>query len=619
MATEIPLQKLGLLDVIAKVSYGSWEFSGVARHQLSMDFVADPSNRSTMYTDVTLQIQDTLVAVDGTSIDEAILAAKSTLKRKKLKLSIEDAAVGKWVIGTNGEDGVTHPEMSNGPHPAGLRITRIAGKSAAAISLSIRFRVQGCFTFDSTTEDGQPVFGNRLLGIGYSVSHSVDDSGLVTRLISGTAIFPAGGLTTDGNGEIVPDGGFAWPEDWRKSPNAGDLWKRRLNEIFKPLPDFERRVSTTFSPDRTQLQFSITDSERSTTWGWPNRVVRFDGSHSVSGNVWGAEWECNLSVSFRIFKREGKAIAWSIFENIMRQKGIGDGLATNDGLRLIKRLSISTSLSDMNVSISISYRITTRFDKILEKSAIWKSLDYSWQQWADSVADARKPDGISGLVWRPQDEALVDLCLDDATSKPYYVETTASPTVTDELAYFGDQSAKLTPETSWVKHDLRIVASDTSRRAVVIDIAAPESSGGRGDDDLDSGTLSPTNISVARLHDPTGEAKPAIVQRLNSSAKRLFLIGAAERVKYPIPVPELKSIEGKQVVLVKRHMIARGKRGQTESGMDIHTLKWMIEYQTTEAIATIPLPPAHLTPATTGTSLEENDIGLEAATVEEES
>ena len=593
----VPVRSLGHLPSVALVRYGTedagWVFSTAAKYRLSLQPVYDPSDRKVVAKDYTLTITDTLVVDAGESIDEAVNAARDTLLRAGMVLTVQNACIGSFVIAPPfaapqdfdarvDEDLPRYNDIHNGPKPKSLNFRPIAGLGAMAIEWTVAFRLSECLV-----EPAEGIPGDPILGLGFEVTHTVDDSGLVSRQISGEIQFAAN----------LNNGRLRNPDDIRLDSDVG--WDERLDKIFPPLPTFRRSSQRyTLAKDRTSLRFFIQDDEHETAYGYPAGVVSISGSFSTSGKFYAAPYSQRLECAIKIPKPETRAFALTVFQDIARQKGLraDDSMA---GKRILLDFTINEQLYSNTISIQYSWNLTDALDVVLANGSVLKPLTNTWENWALSIKKIRSAAGLSGLVWDPSTEVIVDLCADDPLPTITYSDPAnpAIPAVENPQA-IGDESQEVTPENSWIMHKSTLEVQDAGARAAVYDVCRPSASGGTPD--LNPATLTRSTTVKPRLHNPE-TATSGVVQKLNTACQIVRFSGGAQRVRYPVPCPEILAV-GETAVTLAHRRYKTFQVGTTASGVPIIGAFWDVVYLTTGPIGDVPLPPSHV--ATTPTSVE---------------
>lgn len=290
------------------------------------------------------------------------------------------------------------------------------------------------------------------------------------------------------------------------------------------------------------------------------------------------------------------------------------------------------------------YRVTnTRLSEVVLHTGLWEETGDDWDKWRVSVqASALNPRGSTGLVFRPQDDQIVDLCGEypnrlkavGGTRQPRLLGLNAIPfpppdEATSWILYRctcvvevdgGAVEGRVLAQRAWQRPGGQ---KDVEMRVLkgfgTVQLAPPQKTpqlddvfarltgvsapafgrggggtvvpgGGRGG----KGNPPPPDVAVGKADPKPGEL---IIQRRTAPFAVLYLVGEALRVGFDIPPPKPGPVNGVQPVPMNRLDMGEGFAsavvGTTANGLPVYGAKWRLRYvlpQVPEGPIPVPQP-----------------------------
>ena len=225
-------------------------------------------------TEYTINIKGLFSAATQAGFAALINNAKCILQTPGNNLSIQwspDGAPGDWspLFQINNTGG--NADVSYGPKPDGLSVTRISGGLAAMFSWTVKCTVKECFAGGCSN---LPTGSNAVQSWITRYSHVVDQNGLTTRNISGRLVVTHASVAAG---------------------NTADTFRGSVTPV---LPGGFRRTSQSFeqSADGRTLTYSITDVEQQ--WMLPNPICSGNANWMAKCPMYGGMANVSLSGEF---------------------------------------------------------------------------------------------------------------------------------------------------------------------------------------------------------------------------------------------------------------------------------------------------------------------------------
>lgn len=476
-------------------------------------------------------------------------------------------------------------DLNWGPFPEVVSLRTLGGERCVELTWTVTWSAITC---------GDGVSRDAIQEFVYKLVESRDRAGYTTRTYSGHVTIP---LTRNN----ITD---------RTVRTSADAEREK---VVPPMPPGFRRESATYelSEDRKTETFTIVDVELPPN-APPPGVVEAESSHRFSSEPGKfLNWLGTFSASYEVAKGTSIESAVDAFFALMNDRiaearrkmrgvrieggpGVPGRIGTSDKALFI--LPWQFSLEDgaiygrQTARFQFSYRIpAVNLDQILAHGGLWKAIPAAaggrQKEWQASLAKHLGPRGVAGDVVRfnPRaDDFIVDLCR-KITRPKIPVPTTADLLALEKLLLLGIQVGtgiqfstlfgdlnKLQkgiqrrlqamfpaprPESSFL--DYTAAVHSEAESGVVLAQALPTSAITRGirspsggwDPVRDDFPVVPGNSAFPAL-----ETRPGSVQAQRRTQPVIYvrLTGRAVRAGYPVPMPELTSINGKRPTLVSR-------------------------------------------------------------------
>lgn len=387
--------------------------------------------------------------------------------------------------------------------------------------------------------------------------------------------------------------------DSRLIPDSAD----RYLELVVPalLSDFRReRVDHSVSEDKSELTVTVVDTELPPA-APPPGVVECDFSHNYTSKSL-AEFVGVFSARYQLPKGGNVTLALLayyllVLDRIARAQkmtlaGGAPGLpaAVVAGLpTAVAVRPIAFSCEESNVYGRTEARLTTTymasgvfFNEVLAKGGLWSPVPAGaggdWKAWSASIPNALSPRGFANLTFAPGEDKILDLCRAEAPSVPGATATggaLASVVAAGTGAASGALAAavaaafpKAAPASSWLEYRPHVtIVADTGRAPVTTLPTSPLSSAPRQNAqsawDAMNAALPATAtgsfglIPGAQVPGNAQQAGETVVQQRTKPNFYVVFTGTALRSDYPIPCPELLTVNGKRPTLIGQPQFAQ--------------------------------------------------------------
>lgn len=565
---------------LMRAEYNGYRFSPAAE-TISLNIAAkdDPAGRTIAYCVYSVVIKDYLNVPYSAELEtapSALAATASSLGAQAVaKLTkhagafyYEGRGMGDLLINTGGRQ----KDVVWGPKFRGMTF-KPHGAYTTEFTWSVEVAIPTC-------DDAKFAFG--LMEFNFTLSFDKDRQGYTTRLYSGHLRIPQ---TRASVGSLT----------------LSDSADAYLERIVPPLLPGFRRIpgSWTLSEDKCTGRFSITD-EQMPGPPPPPGVIEAQLGHTYSSSKL-AMWSGTLSGEYTMAKGVSADVAVRAFIRMLgwRQSFVfgmrsGEGLPSGTALPIplgdaLRPIPLSASVSEVDVfghtkvRVSVTYTVAgVGLETILTKAGLWTppapGTGGDWTAWATStgVAGALGARGHAKLTFNPREDVIVDLCGPAATPAPPTVPAAAG----GALALVSSAGAgaiegalkaafpKPPPSASWLYYVCTAVvhtlggtggipvttlppsplADPRSLQRAAFDVYGAGVEGGAVGPIPGLGPLTALNAQQG------GET--TVQQRIRPQLA-ITITGQALRVGYAIPMPEVRSVNGKKPVLIGEPMISQ--------------------------------------------------------------
>jgi len=374
--------------------------------------VYDPTGRSLLYIDVTVQVRCIFFETSEFNMTVAMAQLQQALSAPAKQLRIAGLGYGFYSHDLVNEPNVDPAknyfdivslDIGNGPKPGPLQMTPIGGQLSWELAWSINFQYMPCLN-DGT----QDVL--TFQAFNFSTTWNNDFEGLTTRTISGMVQI-AGHRNYAGNNKLV----LAIAEQTR-------------GNLVVLLPVGFKRVQNSWNEaeDKRILRFSITDQQLEGD-PLPDGVTQAKGSFSFSagdGKGGFAQSICALQMAIKTAPNVHRDMAGKLFlaAAIAKQASIQAGLPTGKMVMPIK-LSITNGKFDdaRQTECSIVWMVAGGcLNAMLSAAGIWEPVssmigttfgaNQTYSTWVASMAALWGNRGTSGIQSSASEAVIIDIC-----------------------------------------------------------------------------------------------------------------------------------------------------------------------------------------------------------------
>ncbi len=594
--------------------YNGHTFSAVAE---TTDFkitpIYDQAGRTVVYCIYAITIKETICPSDGAVAAEGktasfVESAVETLSQPAAVFRYGGRGFGDLKINVGPTTDVIW-----GPKPKVIGLRPVGAGLAVELTWTVEVAIPNC---------DDAVFKFALMEFNYKLSFEKDRQGYTTRKYSGFIRIPQTRKTVNN----------------RTLSDSADEY---LDKIYPPVIPGFRRIpgSWTLSDDKCRGDFSITDEQMPPN-APPPGVIEAASDHTYNA-VSLTQWTGTISATYDIERGKGtpgQAVNAFLLlcqhrRKIAENMVIGDGLPFPDAKKLTdfgKRVVLIPTTSEASepniygrtqVKLSISYMIAgVGFTAIFQSGGLWSPLagfglaGGIWKTWADSMDKSLGARGHANLIFKPNEDQIVDLC------GPTAPKGGGATFLTTRAGSAGGilqalNSALINafpppnPGNSWIQYRVMttihldlgrmtgntlpnspLVASTSQHRGAWNVYGTPPSDGGQ------SPSSFPPLGAIATL-DSSQSGGETFFQQRSKPSLYVTLTGQAMRAGYPIPMPELVAINGKTPTLVGNPYFSQGV--VTNGNVPIIGATWRMTYLFTDdgggaPTVSIPVPPSPL-------------------------
>lgn len=374
------------------ITYGDYTFSPFRNLSVQCEPVYDEADRVVTHLKYTLRCFDCVLQNDVQDIHQVNMTAMQVaLTTPGLNLRLQDIGFDSLL------DTTIAPDVVWGPKPRMLAM-RPHGEICWSFDWEVEFCVSRCVQSAGTYfQDGVVLAWN------FEVSFTVGENGIVQqRTTSGYVQV----MAVHGKGAQFDDVLFNVDKAWDK--------------LSFPLPYGFRRLSNHRSVNKAKnrIDFTIIDEEFPGA-AYPPGIVNCEARMDLKSNAPGLQsWTGTLRASYEVAPGFPKSLAVSKFLTLLNDRATRIKKAAIIGnykqpTVIPVQMAISHDLYSRSTDLAVSFLVTTSADALLENSGMWQPLpENDWQAWYDSLVNAKvlSNRGYSGLGFDPSQDQLVTIC-----------------------------------------------------------------------------------------------------------------------------------------------------------------------------------------------------------------
>lgn len=476
-------------------------------------------------------------------------------------------------------------DLNNGPTPQIVDLTNFTNARAYRLVWSVTFTINPCS--DRTISATKPTVD----GFNFTIHYGVTPDGMITRTVTGRITIPN------------------WVKGGETAINTDPL-REKIEKSF-PIPyRFQRQQYHHISEDRTQLSFTLTDSEIPSNNAYPNLVTSINAQQTASLsklhalNFKDVSVGVQITVSGSLMLAPGvpKDFAWLIIIDILQQK-VSSNAIPNSGEGGLPRttiiacgFSITDGLFDRSVSFSFNYTIPLSLKNFWIETGMFKPLNYKWEDWAEYKNTVQKSLGFNGeetFAPSKQKDFVITVCDSDnetPTKEPEPIETSDTSdtykTTDANLAFFNTKlKTEVSQANSYISYINKVEQHSNYNVAVVGVIGEgdaaqfPPAGTGSGSDSNEAAFQIKPIRKGQSLSIENGMHENPInntVQQRGTGKHYVTLQGSGRRVRFPVGIPQLDSL-GEDLpipVLLSERLEASHLAGYTADGVAIYEASW---------------------------------------------
>lgn len=517
-----------------------------------------------------------------------------SLKGKKLILN--GLGFGPIYIHNDPRADVRQMDLNNGPTPKIVNCSKIHNGRALHLTWSIDFSISPC-------RDKILLNKATVTEFDFAIHYTVNDDGMITRNLYGQ--LEIANFVTNKN-------------EPKFNIETSKLKEKILRGAFPLVPGFERRSDFTTNPNRTKIQFSITDTEIKSDSPYFPGTVKMDVRHSVSNansnalapglkNDQGLVYDITISGTIEVAPGKSKFWGWNALVGVLRSR-----LAETDANYFMFFFGITDDIYGRGFTFNISYKTTFNPKEFWTRSKLFSPITRDANgkalTWDDHNKEREKylgPWGYDGeKVFRPDQakDTVITICdefdVPDQASKPDKPTTSedvqeSKPTQeTSSLGATGVPkldpnkpvssspfTTKVTRDRSFVSYsNVAHISSDFN--VAVAGVIGPSDAYKPKDTVTGANSFPSTQVNIDTIESNRLKTTSNVVQTRGTGTHYLTLEGSAVRVQYPVAIPKVDSIEGftGEPVLLWEKTIPNQLTGFTADGVPIYASEWKRVY-----------------------------------------
>lgn len=502
------------------VSYGDYDFPDYSHIDIDLTTVFDATDRIPIEKRLTVTIRATVLPDSeigaGATVTAHMDAIRNRLQKSGQKFSIQDHGFGTALIVNDPDEAESVFDIRGGPKPRVVKWNPIGANYAAEV----------VWTCDISLPPCEPDEWGNISEMSYGCSYKLNRGGFTTRTISGhirtIQTVEAGG----GVNPVVQD--------------TVDRYRNFIN--VARLPNFHREQTYDITPDKQQLNFSITDTEIESPNAYPEGVVTISAPMRTRVRMPNAQTNQalnSLSVRIELDATAPRVKAWEIFQTIFfaRIQNV-----PGDSAVIITDMLVTEDWFNHQHDFQIEFRIVLPFNKIISALGYFQPLEFDWTQWADSMETAQDRRGHARLgLTSTSNDPLVNAC--EREDWTFTEETHTIPTPEPQtFAEFCNTPPP--PNASYLRMDNRVTEAPMVEAVPISTYGAATVT-----TNDDAGDWRTTDDRTPFLKvDPDSDSETTISQA--PPEQRWIWRGVAERLGYPIPPLPLPMIGDQETTIV---------------------------------------------------------------------
>lgn len=566
-----------MLPTYGNIRYGNLALNGpdVRTTKFSAEPEMDPSGRGRMFTRYRIGAS---ITITGEPTDDAVQKARETLNTPGLTFVYADRGFGE--VRADGKSDVLW-----GPKCRVVNITPLGGGNACQLDWEAEVAI-GCEDAVLTTNSGLSV--GAIHSWTYTASFEIDSAGYTTRRIAVEIKVP-GGRRNSNRGS-------------RELKHTADEYRRLLAP--PGIPGFRRTYpGWTIDAAKTTCTGEIVDEEMGVNFP-PEWVAEFEANHEVGSMNQGLSmWSATINAKYELIKDCPKPTSEAVrhFIGVVVKDRVL-GVANKLGKTKSTIVPISLRMREPEIAgrrkaeFSFTFSYTRQLKEIMNATGLWRPVPHSnWAIWAHSMQSGpANPFGYAGLQIKVDDDSIVDAC---GGSVPGLFRTRPKvPRPSDGPSVIGggtvtpwDEDIKTwfpepTPESSWLHYNVWYWLEVDSGTLPVKTLPKKKIPPPK--------TLIPhpqappgSNVYVNPLPNlvpPKGGKEGGRLEaQLRKPLVYMFIRGQAARYGFPIPIPEVDTVNGVEPVMATRLDHGEGF-GQgivyAAGGAPIYGATWNLRY-----------------------------------------
>lgn len=396
-----------VMPALTQISYASttdsYSFGPFAKSRVTATPVGDRAGRTTKATRYTIRVDDIVYASPS---DDGFQDITNRMRRVKRILTTR---CGHLIYAGRGfgtpdldELDVNDPSDPNGirdvaygPIPEIIEFFPLGGNAAMAakIAWQVTTTVAECADAKKTGP----------MDFSYEVDWRIQQ-GYTTRTITGQLEIPA---TRVNNARVPPD--------------VADKYWEDVLAAMPALPGFKRDSNRKLNLDKRIISFTVTDQELEPS-AFFGGADSWSGDHTTGSQMMGsafAFWANTINATFKVTRDRKKEDAWDFFTLLLS----GRIFNTGKGSYLPLSTQVREELNGQSVTLTHTWRVQSSIAKFLADTHLFADIKGAdWQAWAKNkgggVAGALAARGYMGLVYKPEWDAIIDLCDKKTIAKP---------------------------------------------------------------------------------------------------------------------------------------------------------------------------------------------------------
>lgn len=541
------------LAAVGEISYNGIRFGAAEQLKCDSQPVLDESGRTTLYVKHTFTISGLIqydFAALGIGVDWLMAGIHKKLSQPGGVLIVKQKGFGASVEINNG----AVRDVKWGPRTTIYKFEPVAANRAISVVMQIETCIPEC-PLGTPRNTG-------VMSINYQVDIGIDIHGDTHRKITGHLIIAQ---TRKGGGKQIIDDADQY---------LGIIAPKRLR-------GFTRTRDRTLSLDKCRLDFCIIDVQIPSRNPYPPHVTEISAQHRVSWNRSRGElnrWYNTLSMTVSPSSRVKGIHALYVFLTILKARREAAG-----GYTHILNFEMVEDIFGRGSSFRATWRtlvdLRDKDNSYVMKSGIYREVGTTWKDWEESMESIQSATGTAGIVHKPQEDAIIDLC------GPFFPTSTGSSQLPSE-GYTAASSGLATAISnkppgkdylSWLlfRNQFFLYEDPPVTTHRLVQAGSP-----------------PEGVDVAKsqsAHPDFGKTKgePDVVQTGGNASYKVRWTGRARRVGAPIPKPKLTKIGTQPCTEISARFVVG--EGQNVHGVIVYETTWDIFYS-------LPGPPGVLKP-----------------------